>query len=189
MDGMIAHTVNVRGKCEGKRMWNPTRDGPTCPTFFRQRNRGTSCGLDTELAVSQHRRYVAALSTLVDQIVWAPAADDAPDSVFVEDQVVVCDGVALFTRSGCVSRRVEQPGIQHTLSPFVQGTHMSAPATLDGGDVLRVGQQLFVGRSGRTNDAGVSQLRDTFAPKGFGTRFSSLGCTLSVFVRHSTRIQ
>ena len=123
--------------------------------------------IDTELAVSQHRRYVAALSTLVDQIVWAPAADDAPDSVFVEDQVVVCDGVALFTRSGCVSRRVEQPGIQHTLSPFVQGTHMSAPATLDGGDVLRVGQQLFVGRSGRTNDAGVSQLRDTFAPKGF----------------------
>ena len=56
--------------------------------------------IDTELAVSQHRRYVAALSTLVDQIVWAPAADDAPDSVFVEDQVVVCDGVALFTRSG-----------------------------------------------------------------------------------------
>jgi dimethylargininase len=41
------------------------------------------------------------------------------------------------------------------------------PGTLDGGDVLCTGKTLFVGRSGRTNEEGVAQLRALLSPFGY----------------------
>ncbi|MHC5023657.1 MAG: hypothetical protein ACYTGG_07070 [Planctomycetota bacterium] len=41
---------------------------------------------------------------------------------------------------------------------------------MDGGDVLRVGRAVYVGRSGRTNDDGIAQLRDILAPLGYVAR-------------------
>jgi dimethylargininase len=40
------------------------------------------------------------------------------------------------------------------------------PGTLDGGDVLKIGDTIYVGRGGRTNAAGVQQLRAAFEPLG-----------------------
>jgi dimethylargininase len=45
--------------------------------------------------------------------------------------------------------------------------YIEAPATLDGGDVLRVGPRLFVGRSARSNDAGMAQLAAHMEPFGY----------------------
>lgn len=137
------------------------------PRSFAQATVEHPTDIDTIKAMVQHGAYIDALSELVDEVLWAPAAHAAPDSVFVEDQVVVCDGHALFTRSGCPSRRIEQEGLREVLLPLVRPHYMDAPATLDGGDVLRVGRYLFVGLSSRTNEAGVAVLRETFAPIGF----------------------
>jgi dimethylargininase len=43
---------------------------------------------------------------------------------------------------------------------------MEYPATLDGGDVLRIGARLYVGASSRSNSPGIGQLRALVAPHG-----------------------
>ena len=87
------------------------------------------------------------------------AAPDLPDSVFVEDAAVVLDEVAIVTRPGAASRRPETAAVADALGGLRSLEHIVEPGTLDGGDVLRVGRRLFVGRSRRTNDEGIGQLR------------------------------
>jgi putative FmdB family regulatory protein len=82
-----------------------------------------------------------------------------PDAVFVEDMAVVLDEGAVICRPGAASRRGETPGVLEALArhgrPLQQ---IQAPGTLDGGDVLVIGRQVFVGASARTNRAGIDQL-------------------------------
>lgn len=114
--------------------------------------------IDVERASDQHRQYEAALRALGCTIRHLPAADDLPDSVFVEDVAVVLDEVAVITRPGAASRRGERESVAPVLSEYREVVTISAPGTLDGGDVLRVGETLFVGLSSRTNEDGVRQL-------------------------------
>ncbi len=90
-----------------------------------------------------------------------------PDAVFVEDPVVVVDEVAVIARTGAESRRKEVDSLAQALAPFRPLRHMREPATLEGGDVLRVGSDIFVGLSPRTNEAGVSQLAAELEPFGY----------------------
>jgi dimethylargininase len=54
---------------------------------------------------------------------------------------------------------------------------LEAPATLDGGDVLRLGRRVFVGLSERTNREGVEQLATLLAPFGYAVEGVPLeGC-------------
>jgi len=72
-----------------------------------------------------------------------------------------------MTRPGARSRRGELVDVENALAPFRVLAHITEPATLDGGDVLLVGRRLFVGRSSRTNDEGIAQLRELVAPHGY----------------------
>ena len=91
-----------------------------------------------------------------------------PDSVFIEDTAVVFDEVAIVTRPGAVSRRVETAAVADALRPLsAAASHIEPPGTVDGGDVLVVGRRVFVGRSRRTNDAGIAQMRGVLAPYGY----------------------
>jgi dimethylargininase len=87
--------------------------------------------------------------------------------VFVEDAAVVVDEVAVITRPGAASRRPENRLRADALAPHRPLRFVSAPGTLDGGDVLRVGRRLWVGLSSRTNAEGARQLRDILAPFGY----------------------
>jgi len=115
---------------------------------------------------TQHQRYVEALASLGVRLRWATAADHLADSVFVEDQAVVLGDVVLLTQSGHLPRRAERPGIEAALPAGLRVVRMDGAASLDGGDVLLTGEHLFVGRSSRTNDAGVAQLADAARPLG-----------------------
>jgi dimethylargininase len=84
--------------------------------------------------------------------------------VFVEDTAVVLDEVAVLTRPGAVSRRGETASVAEVLGRYRTLTAIAAPATLDGGDVLRVGRTLFVGLSSRTDAAGIAQLGHLVRP-------------------------
>jgi dimethylargininase len=120
---------------------------------------------DLERARAQHAAYVRALGAHAT-VRRVPADPGAPDACFVEDTVVVAGGRALLTRPGAPSRRREVEAVGGCLPEHLE-VHRMTEGTLDGGDVLRVGRTLFVGRSGRTDDGGVAALERTFGPLGF----------------------
>jgi dimethylargininase len=123
--------------------------------------------IDIDLAVGQHAEYVRRLREAGLDVYELPADPRLPDSVFVEDPVVVLDEVAVITRMGAASRRGEAHAMSDVLGRFRPLVRMTAPATLDGGDVFRVGRTVFAGLSQRTNEAGIGQLRDAVAPWGY----------------------
>jgi dimethylargininase len=99
-----------------------------------------------------------------------PAAHDAPDSVFVEDTAVVLDEIAIITRPGAPSRRDETAAVAEALAGLRVLARLTEPATLDGGDVLRLGRTLYVGVGSRTNAPAVEQLEGIAAPCGYAVR-------------------
>ncbi|WP_144121322.1 dimethylargininase [Catellatospora sichuanensis] len=123
--------------------------------------------IDLSLARAQHVAYADALASAGWEVYPAPAADDCPDSVFVEDAVVVCDDLAVLTHPGAAARRGEITGVeQAVLELGLRTARIAEPGTLEGGDVLQVGTTVYVGRGGRTNAEGIRQLRALLAPLG-----------------------
>jgi len=126
--------------------------------------------IDVALARRQHEAYEQRLAAAGCTIERLPAGDDMPDSVFVEDVGVVLDELAIVTRPGAAARRAEISAVADALCRFRTLRWIEAPATLDGGDVLVVGGRVFVGRSSRTNDMGIEQVRQMLDPYGYTVR-------------------
>ncbi len=123
--------------------------------------------VDVALARAQHAAYAGALAASGWEIQQVPAAEDCPDSVFVEDTVVVCEDLAVLARPGAPARRAEVAGVASIAGPLgLRTAQIEEPGTLDGGDVLQVGHTVYVGRGGRTNGTGIRQLRALLAPLG-----------------------
>jgi dimethylargininase len=126
--------------------------------------------IDIAKAVQQHEAYQRCLAELGVRVISLPAEPAMPDAVFVEDPVVVVDEVAVIARTGAARRRAEAESLARALAPFRPLRRMREPATLEGGDVLRVGFDVFVGLSPRTNQAGVAQLAAELEPFGYRVR-------------------
>lgn len=123
--------------------------------------------VDVDLAMAQWEGYVAALRGAGWDVREVPAAPEHPDGVFVEDTVVMVRGTAVVARPGHPSRRGEEVATEEVLRGLgARVVRLTQPATLDGGDVLKVGDTVHVGRSDRTNAAAVAQLRTVLAPLG-----------------------
>jgi len=124
--------------------------------------------VDLELANSQWDEYVALLSNAGWDIVEVPIATGQPDSVFVEDTMVIFGDLAIIGSPGAESRAGEIVEAERTVSGLgLTVRHIEMPGTLDGGDVLKVDRTVFVGRGGRTNAEGIRQLRALVAPSGY----------------------
>jgi dimethylargininase len=136
-----------------------------CELVHQARN-----AIDVPAARLQHERYEAALTSLGCSVRSLPADPELADSVFVEDAGVVFDEVAVLTRPGAESRRPEVASITTALGPYRTLVSIEAPGTLDGGDVLLIGRRVYVGLSGRTNQAALDQLRGFLAPYGYEVR-------------------
>jgi dimethylargininase len=126
--------------------------------------------LDASLAKDQHTGYVTLLRELGAEVIVLPEEPTLPDAVFVEDVAVVVDEIAVATLPGAPSRVGEIPAVAAALEPFRPVARMAGPGTLDGGDVLRIHRTLYVGRSSRTNDAGIEQLAALVGPHGYAVR-------------------
>jgi dimethylargininase len=123
--------------------------------------------VDLPLAIRQWEGYVEALDSAGWNIEVVPAADDCPDGVFVEDTVLIYRNLAVITRPGAESRRPETEGVEKVVESLgCSLNHIRAPGTLDAGDVLKVGDTVYVGRGGRTNADGIEQLRRILEPLG-----------------------
>jgi len=122
--------------------------------------------INVAVARQQHLQYCMALAESGATVTTLPVDEKCPDSVFVEDTAVVVDRQALITRPGAPSRQLETDAVATVLDAWLNVIPMTEPATLDGGDCMLVGRTMYVGRSARTNAAGIAQLARTFAPRG-----------------------
>ena len=123
--------------------------------------------IDVGLAVRQHERYENALRACGARIVRLEGDRDLPDCVFVEDTAIVLDEVAVLMSMGAASRRGEVPAIEAALRAFRPVERVRMPATIDGGDVVVSGRDVFVGLSRRTNQAAVDCLAGILGPYGY----------------------
>jgi len=123
--------------------------------------------IDVERARAQHRAYEEALIEAGYLLLRLDTSPQMPDSVFVEDIAVVFDELAIVTRPGAESRRQEAPAVAEALAAYRPLQTIQAPATVDGGDVLVAGRTVVVGRSSRTNEGGVRQIRQGLEPLGY----------------------
>ena len=123
--------------------------------------------IDAARAREQHANYAKCLAALGCDVRLITPTPELPDSVFVEDTAVVLDEIAVVTRPGAESRRAESASVCVALRSYRPVRFLEAPATLDGGDVLRVGRTFYVGRSSRSNAEGVRQLAAAIEPHGY----------------------
>lgn len=127
--------------------------------------------VDADLALRQWQGYVDALEAAGWTIVEVPPAPECPDSAFVEDTVVMFGTTAVVSRPGADERKPETAGTEEVLAGLGYDVRrIEAPGTLDGGDVLKHGDDVWVGLNdgpgGRTNAEGIDQLRAHLAPLG-----------------------
>lgn len=114
-----------------------------------------------EKAIEQHKSYIQTLNSLGLPVLVLPALTDFPDSCFVEDVALVLKECAIITNPGADTRNAEINFIKDSLAMFYskeQIFEITGDATLDGGDVMMVGDILYVGLSERTNELGVKAL-------------------------------
>jgi dimethylargininase len=123
--------------------------------------------VDLPLAHRQWEAHADALRGVGWELIEVPPADDCPDAVFVEDTAVVFRNVAVISRPGADARKAEVVEVEKALGSLgCSVNHIAGPGTLDGGDVLKVGDTVYVGRGGRTNGEGIAQLRQILTPLG-----------------------
>jgi dimethylargininase len=126
--------------------------------------------IDVEVARAQHREYEQALREAGYFIEHLESTNEMPDSVFVEDIAVVFDELAIITRPGAASRRLETAAVAGALTRHRPLHVIEAPGTVDGGDVLVAGKQVFVGLSTRTNEHAAVQMARVLQPHGYKVR-------------------
>src|SRR5688500_989513 len=122
--------------------------------------------IDYTTALRQHEGYQAMLRACGAAIDALHVNQDHPDGVFIEDTAIVLDEIAVLMSMGAESRRREPLAIQPALRKYRPVERITLPATIDGGDVARVGRTLIVGDSSRTNAAGADMLARIVRPHG-----------------------
>jgi len=133
--------------------------------------------LDLERARQQHYEYEDALSALGCMVQRLPAAPDLPDSVFVEDCALVLDELALLTRPGADTRKPEVQAVASALAPYRRLAFIVAPGIVDGGDILRLERNIYVGLSTRSNQPAIDQMQEILGPYGYVVQGVALrGC-------------
>ena len=133
-----------------------------CELTFLRRAR-----IDVGVAAHQHQQYESVLSSLGCDVVSVPSGPGLADSVFIEDTAIVLDEVAVLCRPGVESRRAEVEGVVAVLQKYRTLASIRSPGTLDGGDLLRIGDVIYAGLSRRSNKDGIDQLRGIVTSYGY----------------------
>jgi dimethylargininase len=114
--------------------------------------------IDMEKARAEHHEYEALLEKVGVHVISLPEEPDLADSMFVEDPAIVLDEVTVIFPLGTESRRKEAATIAAVLEKFRRLAYIKLPGTVEGGDVLRIGKNIFVGITARSNPEGIRQL-------------------------------
>jgi len=133
-------------------------------TPCRNMNKGlTSSNLekpDYNKALEQHHEYIKALKYCGLEVTVLPADERYPDSAFVEDTALLTPHCAVLTNPGAESRKGEVAIIRDTIADCYKRVEtIKPPGTVEAGDIMMVGNDFYIGLSGRTNEAGANQMR------------------------------
>lgn len=132
---------------------------PPCETMVDGLTSANLGRPDFSTALAQHAVYVRALRGCgLDVTVLAPDSG-YPDSTFIEDTALLVPGCAIITRPGAPSRRGETAAVEKALAAFFNTIErITAPGTVDAGDIMMAGSHFFIGLSQRTNREGAGQM-------------------------------
>lgn len=127
------------------------------------------------LALAQHAAYCRALTACGLELLVLPTDPVHPDGCFVEDTAVLLAEGAMLTRPGAESRLAEVEGVRAPLAGVYPALAcITAPGTLDGGDICEAGRVVFIGLSPRTNAEGAAQLAHWLRGLGYEPRIVSI---------------
>ncbi|MCR9254651.1 MAG: arginine deiminase family protein [Alphaproteobacteria bacterium] len=144
------------------------RPGPEIVDGLRAMDTGTP---DLDLFRAHHDDYVAALRETGAEVTVLPALPGFPDAVFIEDAALCLPEGAVVMRPGAASRRGETPSIAEALRDnYDRVLEIEGPGFIEGGDILVIERDILVGKSDRTDAAGVAELTDRLRPWGYGVR-------------------
>lgn len=133
--------------------------------------------IDIKKAQEEHKNYIAMIEQCGAKVITFDDNINLPDSVFVEDPIIVFDEIAILTSMGAESRRAESANVEKLFSKYRDIKKIDLPAKIEGGDVLQIGKHIFVGKSARTNSDGIRALRDILSPYGYDvTAVKVSGC-------------
>jgi dimethylargininase len=123
--------------------------------------------IDVGRAADQHGAYRRALADCGARVTTLPPLDDLPDAVFVEDVALVLDEIAILFAMGVESRSEEPARTAAEIGRWREVVPLPAGARAEGGDVVRLGRTLYVGRTGRTDERGIAALASVATPLGY----------------------
>ena len=133
--------------------------------------------IDLPSAFRQHQEYRQAIQNGGVTVESLPPEESFPDGACIEDNAIILPELAVIASMGTASRQSEPALLVSVLSRHRRLVDVSPPATIEGGDVFRIGKTLYVGASSRTNRAGVNALRDIVEPLGYGVALLPIrGC-------------
>jgi dimethylargininase len=133
--------------------------------------------IDYERACAQHKQYENALRSLGIDVISLEAEPDLPDSVFVEDVALVLDECAIMLNPGAASRCPEVASVEKALAPYRDAFRVQPPGTVDGGDILRIGKMIYVGKSSRSTENAIGQIKAILEPHNYRVRAVNVtGC-------------
>ena len=107
--------------------------------------------------IAEHRAYVAALEAAGVAVESLPALPEHPDSVFVEDPAFVLPEGAILLRPGAPSRFAEAESLAPVLRRHFGQVARVDEGFVDGGDILILPDEILIGLSARTDQAGAAR--------------------------------
>ena len=139
------------------------------PATFRQCINDFHSGaeIEVELAKKQHQSYCGILEKLGLTLIRIEADDNLPDCCFIEDTAIVIADTGIITYPGTPTRVAETVEIEKKLSAVKNIYHITPPATIEGGDVLKIDKKIYIGNSTRTNGEGIKQVTSIIKPQGY----------------------
>ena len=126
---------------------------------------------DFDQMLKDHAHYVATLRETGAEIIELPALDEFPDAVFVEDDALCLKNCAILMRLGAVSRMGEVVMVAPAIrAQYDDVFEITGPGFIEGGDILTTSREILIGKSARTDAAGIEELRAIVEPRGYGIR-------------------
>lgn len=126
---------------------------------------------DLEQMLAAHAHYVETLKKTGAEVIELPPLEDFPDAVFVEDTALCLPQGAVLMRPGAPSRMGEVAEMSPTLHRVYDDVRrIEGPGHIEGGDILVTGREVLVGRSDRTDEQGVEELRNIISEWGHTLR-------------------
>lgn len=121
--------------------------------------------------MKDHNDYIEALKTAGANVTVLDALEEFPDSVFIEDAALCLPKGAVIMRPGAPSRLGEAAAIKDVISGlYTNVAQIKGPGFIEGGDILTTETEILIGRSARTDSAGIEELSFIVKPWGYTVR-------------------